>query len=162
MPLCNGAYILCGGRWQKKHLDVFDHQIHRKVATDVIGLSFDAQWYDVFGYWHGKSVGCVILKLLPLPLRAILWCTGAVSSTIFVIKTNYYSSFDRNIFKLIRLRHQNSAFKFCEYRDGEKKERKQQINSNFLSRQSVDLKFKIRFIRICTHIALKSCGPIVC
>ena len=32
------------GRLQKKKtLDVFDHQIHQKLATDVIGVSFDAQ-----------------------------------------------------------------------------------------------------------------------
>ena len=28
---------------KKKTLDVFDHQIHHKLATDVIGVSFDAQ-----------------------------------------------------------------------------------------------------------------------
>ena len=27
----------------KKPLKVFDHQIHQKLATDVIGVSFDAQ-----------------------------------------------------------------------------------------------------------------------
>ena len=27
----------------KKTLKVFDHQIHQKFATDVIGVSFDAQ-----------------------------------------------------------------------------------------------------------------------
>ena len=33
------------GRLQKKEktLKVFDHQIHQKLATDVIGVSFDAQ-----------------------------------------------------------------------------------------------------------------------
>ena len=32
------------GRLQKKKiLDVFDHQIHKKLATDVIEVSFDAQ-----------------------------------------------------------------------------------------------------------------------
>ena len=33
------------GRPQKKknNFDVFDHQIHQKFATDVIGVSFDAQ-----------------------------------------------------------------------------------------------------------------------
>ena len=33
------------GRLQKKKnpLDGFDHQIHQKLATDVIGVSFDAQ-----------------------------------------------------------------------------------------------------------------------
>ena len=33
------------GRLQKKKtpLKVFDHQIHQKLATDVIGVSFDAQ-----------------------------------------------------------------------------------------------------------------------
>ena len=33
------------GRLQKKNnpLKVFDHQIHQKLATDVIGVSFDAQ-----------------------------------------------------------------------------------------------------------------------
>ena len=30
-------------REYKKKLDVFDHQIHQKLATDVIGVSFDAQ-----------------------------------------------------------------------------------------------------------------------
>ena len=35
---------LLEGRLQKKYpLDVFDHQIHQKIATDVIGVSFDAQ-----------------------------------------------------------------------------------------------------------------------
>ena len=31
--------------YRKKNnpLKVFDHQIHRKLATDVIGVSFDAQ-----------------------------------------------------------------------------------------------------------------------
>ena len=28
---------------KKKPLDGFDHQIHQKLATDVIGVSFDAQ-----------------------------------------------------------------------------------------------------------------------
>ena len=48
---------------RKKNLAVFDHQIHQTLATDVIGVSFDAQWYEVFGYQHGKSVGCVIPEL---------------------------------------------------------------------------------------------------
>ena len=30
-------------RRKKKKLKVFDHQIHQKLATDVIGVSFDAQ-----------------------------------------------------------------------------------------------------------------------
>ena len=32
-------------RWitEKNTLDVLDHQIHQKLATDVIGVSFDAQ-----------------------------------------------------------------------------------------------------------------------
>ena len=29
--------------YRKKNLEVFDHQIHQKLATDVIGVSFDAQ-----------------------------------------------------------------------------------------------------------------------
>ena len=28
---------------EKKKLKVFDHQIHQNLATDVIGVSFDAQ-----------------------------------------------------------------------------------------------------------------------
>ena len=28
---------------RKKNLDGFDHEIHQKLATDVIGVSFDAQ-----------------------------------------------------------------------------------------------------------------------
>ena len=28
---------------KKEKLKVFDHQIHQKLATDVIGVSFDAQ-----------------------------------------------------------------------------------------------------------------------
>ena len=40
----------------KNPLEVFDHQIHQKLATDIIGVSFDAQWYEVFGYRHGKCV----------------------------------------------------------------------------------------------------------
>ena len=53
------------GRLQKKKktLKVFDHQIHQKLAKDVIGASFDAQRYEVFGYRHGKSVGSVIPEL---------------------------------------------------------------------------------------------------
>ena len=27
----------------RKNIDVFDHQIHQKLATDVIGVSFDVQ-----------------------------------------------------------------------------------------------------------------------
>ena len=42
-----------------------------------------------------------------------------------------------------------------------RKKRKQRIISNFLWRQSFDLNLKIRFIRICSHIALKTCGSIV-
>ena len=29
--------------YRRKKLKVFDHQIHQKLATDVIGVSFDAQ-----------------------------------------------------------------------------------------------------------------------
>ena len=29
--------------YRKKKLKVFDHQIHQKLATDVIEVSFDAQ-----------------------------------------------------------------------------------------------------------------------
>ena len=29
--------------YRKKNLKVFDHQIHQKLATDVIGVSFAAQ-----------------------------------------------------------------------------------------------------------------------
>ena len=35
---------------EKQTLEVYDHQIQQKLATDVIGVSFDAQWYEVFGY----------------------------------------------------------------------------------------------------------------
>ena len=38
---CRNKKIL-EGRLQKK-LDVFDHQIDQKLATDVIGVSFDVQ-----------------------------------------------------------------------------------------------------------------------
>ena len=48
---------------EETKLKVFDHLIHQKLATDVIGVSFDAQWYEVFGYRHGESVGCVIPEL---------------------------------------------------------------------------------------------------
>ena len=48
---------------EEKTLEVFDHQIHQKLATDVIEVSFDAQWYEAFRYGHGKSVGCVIPEL---------------------------------------------------------------------------------------------------
>ena len=34
-----------------------------KLASDVIGMSFDAQLYEVFGYRHGRSVGCVTPEL---------------------------------------------------------------------------------------------------
>ena len=40
---------------RKKNLFDFDHQIHQKLATDVIGVSFDAQRYEVFDNRHGKS-----------------------------------------------------------------------------------------------------------
>ena len=39
----------------------FDHEMHRKLAVDVIGVSYDAQRYEIFGYGHGKSVGCGVL-----------------------------------------------------------------------------------------------------
>ena len=48
---------------EKQNLDVFDHQIIQTLATDVIGVSFDAQRYEVFGYGDGESVGSVILEL---------------------------------------------------------------------------------------------------
>ena len=48
---------------RKKPLDVFDKQIHQTLPTDVIGVSFDAQWYEVLGYGHRKTVGCVISEL---------------------------------------------------------------------------------------------------
>ena len=42
---------------RKKKLGVFDHTIHQKLATDVIEMPFDAQWYDVFGYGTWKFRG---------------------------------------------------------------------------------------------------------
>ena len=31
------------------NLDVLDYQMHQKIATDVIGVSFDAHWYEISG-----------------------------------------------------------------------------------------------------------------
>ena len=47
----------------EKNLFVFDQQSHQKLATDVIGVSFNANDFEVFRYGHGKSVGCVIPEL---------------------------------------------------------------------------------------------------
>ena len=72
--LCTAARVRCpqlvkktkpfrGRIQEEKKLEVFDHQIHQKLATDVVGVSFDAQWYEGFGYGHGSSIECVILEL---------------------------------------------------------------------------------------------------
>ena len=41
---------LAGRLQKKKKLKVFDHEIHQKIATNVTGVSFDAQGYEVFGF----------------------------------------------------------------------------------------------------------------
>ena len=40
---------------REKTLEVFDHQIHQKLAMDVIGVSFNA--HEIFGNGHGYSSG---------------------------------------------------------------------------------------------------------
>ena len=39
----------------RKNLEVVDHQFHKNLATDVTGMSFDAQRYEDFGYGYGSS-----------------------------------------------------------------------------------------------------------
>ena len=41
----------------RKPLQIFDHQMHQKLATYVTGVSFDAQWHEVFAYVYRSSVG---------------------------------------------------------------------------------------------------------
>ena len=40
---CHSTKVIWQSSTEKKTLEVFDHQIHQILATDVIGVSFDVQ-----------------------------------------------------------------------------------------------------------------------
>ena len=92
-------------RWPitEKELEVFDHQIHQKLPTDIIDVSFDAQGYGVSGCGHGSSVGSAIQSGATSnrkePDIALLLATSSALSISWKRNTSEYYPWNGTIFE---------------------------------------------------------------